>query len=88
YTPAKVTAAPELVTAYAVSPAVSMDIPEAYDEYPPQDKRPFMNMDTAPVCPACGVPMILHSEKRLLFKPKEEYICQNAPSCPETMPLE
>ena len=88
YTPAKVTAAPEPVTAYAVSPAVSMEIPEAYDEYPPQDKRPFMNMDTAPVCPACGVPMILHSEKRLLFKPKEEYICQNAPSCPETMPLE
>ncbi len=88
YTPAKEVAAPEPVTAYVASPAVSMDIPEAYDEYPPQDKRPFMNMDTAPICPACGVPMLLHSEKRFLFKPKEEYICQNAPSCPETMPLD
>ena len=88
FTPAKEVAAPEPVTAYVASPAVSMDIPESYDEYPPQDKRPFMNMDTAPVCPACGVPMLLHSEKRFLFKPKEEYICQNAPSCPETMPLD
>jgi HJR/Mrr/RecB family endonuclease len=88
YTPVNVTPAPESVTAYAVPTAVSMDNPVAYDEYPPQDKRPFMNMDPAPVCPACGIPMILHSEKRLLFKPKEEYICQNAPSCTETMPLD
>ncbi len=88
YTPAKEVAAPEPVTAYVASPSVSMNTPVAYDEYPPQDKRPFMNMDTAPVCPACGVPMLLHSEKRFLFKPKEEYICQNAPSCPETMPVD
>lgn len=88
YPPAKEVTAAEPVTAYVASPAVSEDLPTAYDDYPPQDKRPFMNMDTAPVCPACGIPMILHSEKRLLFKPKEEYICQNAPSCPETMPLD
>ncbi|PKO03238.1 MAG: hypothetical protein CVU43_03900 [Chloroflexi bacterium HGW-Chloroflexi-5] len=83
-----VTPAPEPISAYVAPSTVSMDNPVAYDEYPPQDKRPFMNMDPAPVCPACGIPMILHSEKRLLFKPKEEYICQNAPSCTETMPLD
>ncbi len=87
YTPTK-TAAAAPVSTYTATPDVSLDIPVQYDEYPPQDKRPFMNLDTAPVCPACGVPMLLHSEKRFLFKPKEEYICQNAPSCPETMPLE
>jgi|GEM_PF-350581 len=83
-----VTPAPEPISAYVAPSTVSMDNPVAYDEYPPQDKRPFMNMDPAPVCPACGIPMILHSEKRLLFKHKEEYICQNAPSCTETMPLD
>jgi HJR/Mrr/RecB family endonuclease len=87
YTPAKVAVAAP-VNAYVASSSVSVDTSVQYDEYPPQDKRPFMNMDTAPVCPACGVPMLLHTEKRLLFKPKQEYICQNAPSCPETMPLE
>jgi restriction system protein len=92
FTPAKVTPAPapevDPVMAYVASPAVSADIPVTYDEYPPQDKRPFMNMDTAPVCPACGIPMMLSSEKRSLFKPKQEYICQNAPSCQETIPLD
>lgn len=57
-----------------------------FDPYPPQDKRPFMNMETeeAPLCPACGVPMLLRTERRLFLKPKQEYICQNAPSCDET----
>lgn len=88
YIPAKVATTPEPVTAYVASPTVSLDIPEQYDEYPPQDKRPFMNMDTAPVCPSCGIPMLLRTEKRMFFKPKQEYICQNAPSCSATLPLE
>jgi len=67
------------------APVVSTDIPVQYDEYPPQDKRPFMNLDAAPVCPACGVPMLLRTEKHFFLKPKQEYICQNAPSCSETM---
>jgi hypothetical protein len=58
------------------------------DPYPPQDKRPFMNADDIPVCPACGVPMLLQTEKRLFQKPHELYICQNAPACDETIPVE
>lgn len=88
YTPVKTATPSAPVTSYVAAPAVSTDIPMQYDEYPPQDKRPFMNMDTAPVCPACGVPMLLHTEKRFFLKPKQEYICQNAPSCAETLPLE
>ncbi len=58
---------------------------EEAEPYPPQDKRPFMNLNEVPVCPACGVPMLLKSERRLFFKPKKVYICQNAPSCDEVV---
>jgi hypothetical protein len=58
------------------------------DPYPPQDKRPFMNTEDVPVCPACGVPMLLQTEQRLFQKPHEVYICQNAPTCDETIPVE
>jgi HJR/Mrr/RecB family endonuclease len=54
------------------------------EPYPPEDKRPFMNLSDAPDCPSCGVPMITHTEKRFLFKAKSMYICPNAPSCAET----
>jgi enterochelin esterase-like enzyme len=53
-----------------------------------EDKHPFMAMDDAPMCPACNVPMILSSEKRLLRKSKQVYICPNAPDCPETYEVE
>ncbi len=52
------------------------------------DKRPFMVMNEAPDCPACGVEMVLHSERRLFRKPKMTYICPNAPDCSETYPVE
>ena len=52
------------------------------------DKRPFMTLDDAPVCPACGIPMLLKTENRLFFKPKQQYICQNAPSCDETIDID
>ncbi len=58
------------------------------ESYLQQDKRPFMSLDDTPVCPACGVPMLLHTEKRLFFKPRQVYICQNAPSCDETIEAE
>lgn len=56
---------------------------EESESYLAQDKRPFMNLNDVPVCPACGVPMLLKSERRLFFKPRKVYICQNAPSCDE-----
>jgi len=58
------------------------------EPYPLQDKRPFMSLDDTPVCPACGVPMLLQTEKRLFLKPRQVYICQNAPSCDETFEAE
>lgn len=73
---------------YIDDPVVSMKSSEEYDEYPPQDKRPFMDLDATPVCPACGVPMLLRTNKHIFLKGKQEYICQNAPSCAETMQLE
>jgi restriction system protein len=53
---------------------------------PNDDKRPFMELNNAPTCPACGVPMVLHSEKGFLFfkKPTKLYICPNAPQCTQT----
>lgn len=77
-----------VTTEYIDDPIVSMNSPEQYSDYPPQDKRPFMNLDTAPVCPACGVPMVLRNEKNIFLKGKQQYICQNAPSCAETMQVE
>ena len=53
---------------------------------PNEDKRPFMDLNNAPTCPACGVPMVLHSENGFLFfkKAKKLYICPNAPQCTQT----
>jgi len=59
------------------------DLPQ--EPAPERDNRPFMNMDAAPVCPSCGIPMILRTQKRWFLKPKRQYICQNAPSCDETI---
>lgn len=61
---------------------------DGIDSFTQQDKRPFMSLDDTPVCPACGVPMLLQTEKRLFFKPRQVYICQNAPSCDETIEVE
>ena len=55
---------------------------------PDTDKRPFMDLEDTPVCPACGIPMLLKTQNRLFFKPKQQYICQNAPSCDETIDVD
>ncbi len=52
------------------------------------DKRPFTVMNEAPDCPACGVEMVLHTQRRLFRKPKLTYICPNAPDCTETYAVE
>jgi HJR/Mrr/RecB family endonuclease len=80
-------AAPVLQTAFATASAAPIAAAQT-DVYPPPDKRPFMNMNVPPACPACGLPMLAHEQKRLFFKPKQVYICQNAPSCDEMLPLE
>ena len=77
---APVKAAP-VVASMPVVTTMPVETVEQYDVYAEQDKRPFMNLDDTPVCPACGVPMLLHTEKRLFFKPRQMYVCQNAPSC-------
>ena len=51
---------------------------------PDSDGRPFSNLNDAPECPACGVPMVLHIEKHFLRKPTKLYICPNAPQCTQT----
>ncbi|MHC1740169.1 MAG: restriction endonuclease [Anaerolineaceae bacterium] len=51
---------------------------------PELDKRPFMTLNEAPECPACGVPMVVHTEKHFLRKPTKLYICPNAPQCNQT----
>lgn len=76
------------IPAAAVVTSVPVTAAVQSDPYPPLDKRPFMNIDEAPVCPACGVTMLLHTERRMFLKPRQIYICQNAPSCDETMEIE
>ena len=71
-------------TAYAHDVAVASAGVESYEQ---QDKHPFSNINQPPECPACGVAMVLHTEKRLFQKPKEYYICPNAPSCTETLEI-
>lgn len=53
-----------------------------------EDKTPFSDKSSAPDCPVCGIPMVLNQQKRFLLKPKELYICSNAPVCPETRPVD
>ncbi len=85
---ASVVAAPILQPAFAA--AFSHEVATAssgVETYEQQDKHPFSNMNQPPECPACGVAMVLHTEKRLFGKPKQYYICPNAPSCTETLEL-
>jgi HJR/Mrr/RecB family endonuclease len=60
----------------------------AVSEEPDTDKHPFMSANEPPSCPACNVPMILTTEKRFLRKPRQVYICPNAPECSESYPVE
>jgi len=93
--PAPINFAPRTVAAvmqpaYAVSThtePTQATAPTAEPE-PEQDKRPFMNLNEAPTCPACGVPMILHTEKHFLRPETKLYICPNAPACTQTLPYE
>jgi len=80
------TAAPVLQPAFAT--AFAHDVASAgVESFEEQDKHPFSSMNQAPECPACGVPMVIHTEKRLFRKAKEYYICPNAPSCTETLEI-
>lgn len=74
---------PAFAVAFAHDTATSI-IEQSFEE---QDKRPFMNMNQPPECPACGVPMLLQTQKRFLRKASQYYICPNAPSCTETLEL-
>ena len=87
-TPAYSSAAAVMQPAYATSSIISEPLPlESHSSVaaePELDKRPFMNLNEAPDCPACGVPMVLHTEKHFLRKPSKIYICPNAPQCTQT----
>lgn len=94
--PAKMTPAPVAVTSRTAAAAVESVYPTSTvtsapvavtTAEPESDKRPFMTMNEAPDCPACGVEMILHTEKRLFRKPLQSYICPTAPDCLETYPI-
>lgn len=90
-------ARPAVAAHRAYSPAVasiSEPLPleshssEVAAEEPQEDKRPFMNLEDAPMCPACNVPMVLHTEKHFLRRATKLYICPNAPQCTQTHPYE
>lgn len=86
--PVRAAAAPVLQPVFATAFAHDMASSSAgVESYEVEDKHPFSNMNQAPDCPACGVAMVLHTEKRLFQKPKEYYICPNAPSCTETLEI-
>lgn len=84
--PAAAAPAPVLQPVFAA--AFAHEVASAgVETYEGQDKHPFSDINQAPECPACGVPMVLHTEKRFLQKPKQYYICPNAPSCTETLDI-
>lgn len=83
-----ITSYPAKTTTYTETYDIPVTESADVDPYPPQDKRPFMELNDTPACPACGLPMLLQTEKRLLMKPRQVYICQNAPSCKETIEVE
>jgi HJR/Mrr/RecB family endonuclease len=87
YATSSVAAYPAAVISHT-SAVEAVEIPTETVEVDGGDKHPFMTMNEAPMCPACNVPMILTTQKRLLRKSKQMYICPNAPDCPETYPVE
>jgi hypothetical protein len=79
---------PAVEAVYASQPAsVKMAETEIVDASTLPDKGPFSDRSDAPDCPVCGIPMVLNQKKRFLLKPKEIYICSNAPVCEETRPV-
>ncbi len=87
--PAAVTSRSAAARVESVAPASSRtSAPLTAPAEEVEDKRPFMVMHEAPDCPACGVEMVLHTQKHLFKKPTYTYICPNAPDCTETYPVE
>lgn len=80
------TAAASVEHVARISSVSSEPVSSSVDEE--EDKRPFSVMNEAPDCPACGIEMVLHTQKHLFRKPTYTYICANAPDCSETYPVE
>jgi predicted RNA-binding Zn-ribbon protein involved in translation (DUF1610 family) len=79
------TAAAVMEPIYMTNTIASEPMPTNYSAHAAeQDNRPFENLNEAPVCPACGVPMVLHTEKHFLRNSTKLYICPNAPACTQT----
>jgi len=43
--------------------------------------------EKGPVCPSCGVPMVVRSAKRGPYKGEQFYVCPNYPECKELIPI-
>jgi restriction system protein len=86
YTPATAyaSAAAVMEPVHATSSLISEPVSYEFHSATELDKRPFMNLTEAPECPACNIPMVLHTEYHFLRKPTKIYICPNAPQCTQT----
>jgi Restriction endonuclease len=85
YAPVSTISAPYIFGAHDVATETAVQTPVvSIAEEPEQDKRPFMNLSEAPECPACSVPMVLHTERHFLRPATKQWICPNAPACSQT----
>ena len=62
-------------TPTSLSPAGSFNLPKAASQ------------DAVPLCPKCGVPMVLHTARRGKRLRQKFYGCPNYPACREILPL-
>lgn len=77
--------------AAAIKQAVAGDSPQAELQSGPQadvnsQTGPADSTDNAPICPTCGVPMVLRSAGKGKHKGRSFYGCPNFPRCRQILP--
>jgi len=84
YLPAKVEAKPEVATATASQPQTPTAPSTSVQ---PISDRSTTPVSIAPVCPKCGIPMVVRTVAQGDHKGKQFYGCVNYPRCHEMKPL-
>jgi hypothetical protein len=76
--------AARLAQLFKASPNASVSPASNASVQPPANERKVIS---APLCPKCGIPMVLRTASQGDHKGQQFYGCQNYPRCREVMPI-
>lgn len=65
--------------------AAQLESAKSSENPPPDTSAP--DPEKAPLCPSCGIPMVVRTAKRGSHKGEQFYACPNYPECKELIPI-